>query len=305
MAALIDLTQLRTFVAVAEEQHLTRAAERIHISQSAASAHVRAVEDLLNTQLFTRTNRSLELTRAGELLFTRAKGLLNEAAQFTSFARELSGKLEGTLSISVSSDPIGSHIGEVLAKLRQHHPLITLDVRARPSAGIRQGIKSGELDLGMFLDKPMDASLAYYHLNTVEFCVAGPSAWKDVMESATLAELAQLPWLTPADNSMAYSNMLNELFASNGYELNSVSTFDNATVARTLVEAGVGLMLMRKEHAELGLAQGKYAISPIAQGRYGFFLAHLKNRQTDPLVLAFLEAAKSIWNELELTCQTT
>ena len=90
----IDLVQLRTIVAVAEEQHLTRAAERLFISQSAASAHVRALEDQLDTQLFVRTNRSLELTRAGQLLARKAKALLNEEAQFTSFARELRGNRE-------------------------------------------------------------------------------------------------------------------------------------------------------------------------------------------------------------------
>ena len=88
---LIDLVQLRTFVAVAEEQHLTRAAERLHMSQSAASAHVRAIEERLGTQLFVRTNRSLELTHAGQLLARKAKALLNEEAVFTSFARELKG----------------------------------------------------------------------------------------------------------------------------------------------------------------------------------------------------------------------
>lgn len=49
---LVDLAQLRTFVAVAEEQHLTRAAERLHMSLSAASSHVRAIEELFETQLF-------------------------------------------------------------------------------------------------------------------------------------------------------------------------------------------------------------------------------------------------------------
>src|SRR4030095_12878317 len=75
----IDLVQLRTFVAVAEEQHLTRAAERLHMSQSAASAHVRAIEERLGTQLFVRTNRSLEPTRACELLLAKATTLLNDA----------------------------------------------------------------------------------------------------------------------------------------------------------------------------------------------------------------------------------
>ena len=90
---MIDLVQLRTFVAVAEEQHLTRAAERIHISLSSASAHIRGVEDALGTQLFVRTKRSLVLTRAGELLFKRAKALLNEAALLQSFSMELRGQI--------------------------------------------------------------------------------------------------------------------------------------------------------------------------------------------------------------------
>ena len=54
---LIDLVQLRTFVVLAEEQHLTRAAERLRMSQSAASAHARAIEERLETQLFARTDR--------------------------------------------------------------------------------------------------------------------------------------------------------------------------------------------------------------------------------------------------------
>lgn len=87
---LIDLVQLRTLVAVAEEQQLT--------SQSAASAHVRAVEEVLDTQLFVRTNRSLELTRPGELMLAKAKIFLNEATVFTSFAREMRGKSKGTSS---------------------------------------------------------------------------------------------------------------------------------------------------------------------------------------------------------------
>lgn len=292
---LIDLTQLRTFVAVAEEQHLTRAAERIHVSQSAASAHVRAVEDTLGTQLFTRTNRSLELTRAGELLFIKAKALLHDAIELGAFARELSGKLEGALNISISSDPSGSRIGEAISHLRNHHPLVKLDIRARPSPGIRQGIKNGELDVGFILDKPTDSSLTYYKLNTVRFCIVGPYAWKAQIESSDLQAIAQLPWLTPASNSIAYSNMLHQLFESNGFSLNSVVFYDNSFVARALMEAGVGLMLMREEHALKGVQDQRYTIAPVECLYYDNFIAHLKSRNNDPLILAFLEAIRQAW----------
>jgi len=298
MASLVDLTQLRTFVAVAEEGHLTRAAERIHISQSAASAHIRAVEELLDTQLFARTNRNLELTRAGELLLVKSKALLNEAMQLAAYARQLSGKLEGSLIISVSSEPSGSRIGEMVANLRASHPLVRFDVRARPSAGIRQGLKNGELDIGILLDRPTDHSLTYYQLNTVEFNVVGPVGWKETIERAGLEELAKLPWLTPAGNSMAYTGMLSDIFEKNGFQLNSVTTFDNAVIARSMLSAGIGMMLMRKEHAEDCVRNGTCAMSPLIASSHGNFLAHLKSRREDPLILACLQAASTVWPEV-------
>lgn len=295
---LIDLVQLRTFVAVAEEQHLTRAAERLHVSQSAASAHVRAVEEALDTQLFVRTNRSLELTRAGQLLLQKAKTLLNQEALFASFARELRGKFEGNLVIGSSSEP-GSRIGEVVAALRARHPLVTVDLRARPSSGARQGLKSGELDVGVLLGRPVDAGFTYYALTTVQFRVAGPAAWKEQIESADWADLASLPWITP-NGSSAYSTMLTELFGDRGLELNTVVRFDNAALGRSMLQAGVGMMLMREEHAVQGELEGTLAKSPIARTEFGLSIAHQSSRKDDPLIQAFVDAGAMAWPEMKM-----
>ena len=296
----IDLVQLRTFVAVAEEQHLTRAAERIHISQSAASAHVRAIEDRLSIQLFIRTNRSLELTGAGKLLFRKAKELLNEASMFTTFARELSGKTEGHLSVGASGDPSSSRVGEVIAALREKHPLIELDLQARPSSGIRQGLKSSELDVGMLLAKPTDPSFQYYELTSVRFRIGGPVAWKEQIESANWAELAALPWITPTDSSMAYAAILAQMFTERGLELNTVIRFDNATLAAAMLRAGAGMMLMRERNALQGEAEGHLALAPIASAEISLYIIHLTSRKNDPLIRAFVDAAHVAWPEMQL-----
>jgi DNA-binding transcriptional LysR family regulator len=299
---LIDLVQLRTFVAVAEEQHLTHAAERLHISQSAASAQLRAVEDKLNLQLFIRTNRRLELTRAGQLLLSKAKTLLNEASVFNSFARELCGKIEGELVIGASSDPAISRIGEMISSLRTKHPLIRVNLRTRQSLGSRQGLKSGELDIVVLLGQPSDTGVTYYELKKVRFSVVGPIAWKEQIENANWAELSRLPWITPNDSSAAYKAMLGQLFGSLGLELNSVARFDNATHSRMMLEAGVGLTLMREEYAILGSKKGTLSVSPIADTQLQLFMAHLASRRNDPLIEAFLGAATDVWPEL---CATT
>lgn len=296
---MIDLVQLRTFVAVAEEQHLTRASERLHISQSAASAHVRAVEECLDAQLFLRTNRSLELTKDGQLLLRQAKTLLNEASQFQSFARELHGKTKGNLVIGASSEPLASRIGEIIVTLRNRYPLINVDVRARPSFGTRQALKTGEIDLGMLLGRPIDAGFNYYQLSTVQFRVAGPAAWKKQINSADWSELAAMPWILPTHSSIAYTMMMDQLFKEKGFETNGVATFDNAALGRAMLDAGLGLMLIREEYALEGEAKGVLAISPIAQAQFGLYISHLSSRKNDPLILAFLESAKAVWSEMK------
>lgn len=300
MTMLIDLVQLRTFVAVAEEQHLTRAAERIHVSQSAASAHVRAIEERLDTQLFVRTNRSLELTGAGQLLFRKAKALLHEATLFTTFARELRGEVEGNLSIGAAGDPISSRIGDMVAALREKHPLIQVDLHTRPSSGVRQGLKSGELDLGVLLARPTDPSFVYYELRRVGFRIGGPIAWKEQIEQASWSELARLPWITPADSHMTYATLQNQMFTERGLEVNTVIRFDNAAVAQCLVRSGAGMMLMRDEYALQGEAEGFLALSPVICDEIQLFIIHLESRRNDPLIRAFIEAARGPWPEMNI-----
>lgn len=296
---MIDLVQLRTFVAVAEEQHLTRAAERLHVSQSAASAHVRAIEESLDMQLFARTNRSLELTHSGQMLLRQAKTLLNGAAEFTSFARGIRGKVEGNLIVGASSDPLSSRIGQVVAGLRERHPLITVDVCARASVGTRQALKTGEFDIGMLLGRPVDPELTYYQLTTIKFRVAGPVAWKEKIEGANWEALAELPWITPSGTNQTYAFMLDRLFGERGLELNSVVRFDNSALGRALVHAGVGMLLMREEYALQGVDAGELALSPIAKTECPQFIAHLTSRGNDPLIRAFIESTSETWPDMK------
>jgi DNA-binding transcriptional LysR family regulator len=295
----IDLVQLRTFVVVAEEQHLTHAAERLHISPSAASAHVRALEERLDTQLFVRTNRSLELTRAGHLLAQKARILLNEETLFTSYARELQGRIEGKLTIGTSSEP-GTRIGEMLSTLRGRHPLIHLDVVTRASAGTHNGLKSGELDVGVLLGRPVDAEFTFYELTSVRYRIAGPAAWREQIVAADWTELASLPWLTPSTSS-AHSAMLTQLFADKGLTLNSVVRFDNIAVGRAALQAGTGLMLLREEHALQGEQDGYLAVSPIARAETALSVGHQSGRKNDPLIEAFIDAVRTAWPETKST----
>ena len=294
MTASIDLVQLRTFVAVAEEQHLTRASERLHVSQSAASAHVRAIEEMLDTQLFIRTNRSLELTKAGQLLSSRARALLHDAADFLAFARELRGQLDGHLIVGTSTEP-ETRIDEIIGGLRARHPLVTFDLCARTSASGRQGLRSGELDVCFLLGGPVDPGLTHYELSRVHFRLVGPAAWRERIEHATASELASMPWIVPSNPNSAYSGMFASLFGERGVEMNIVATFDSPALARIMLQSGLGLMLLREEHVRAGIQNGSLVTSPLGNVDYALSLAHQASRSNDPLVKAFVDVAGSVW----------
>lgn len=293
---LIDLVQLRTFVTVAEEQHLTRAAARLSMSQSAASAHVRAIEERLGTQLFIRTNRNLELTHAGQLLAEKAKKLLGEEAAFTSFAREIKGQTDGLLTICTSNEP-ANRIGEILTVLHAAHPMVTVDVMTQASLGARQTLLSGECDVVMMIGRPAELAFTYYELTRVAYCIAGPIAWKEQIETTDPAALARLPWLTLYGSS-AQNQMLAQIFTERGIETNTVVRSDNAIIARSAMEAGAGLMLIREDYALQGQRDGLLAVAPIGRQETSLMIAHQRGRADDPLISAFLLAAGKVWPDV-------
>lgn len=91
----MDLNQLKTFVTVAEEQHLTRAAERLFTSQPAVSAQLKALEESLDVVLFDRTPKGMKLTPSGEILLTQAQTVLDTANLIVSQAKAIKGEVIG------------------------------------------------------------------------------------------------------------------------------------------------------------------------------------------------------------------
>jgi DNA-binding transcriptional LysR family regulator len=138
---------LEAFVAVAEERHFGRAAERLHIGQSPLSQQIRRLEREVGTPLFTRTTRNVELTDAGRVLQERARTLLNDLAAATGDARRAADGQLGRITIGFTGSATFSIMPALAASLRQRLPAVTLDLRgelltpaqvARLSSGARE-----------------------------------------------------------------------------------------------------------------------------------------------------------------------
>src|SRR3984957_8603214 len=122
----MTLEQLRVFVAVAERQHVTRAAAMLNLAQSAVSAAIAALEARHGTKLFHRVGRGIELTEGGALFLAEARAVLARAESADLVLAELGGLKRGTLRVQASQTIASYWIPRHLVRFRRAHPGIDI-----------------------------------------------------------------------------------------------------------------------------------------------------------------------------------
>ena len=153
----MELRQLQHFMAVAEEQHFTRAAQRVNIVQSALSTSVRSLEDELGAQLFVRTTRQVRLTAAGRLFLDKTRVALDAVQDARDAVAALNGLKRGKLAIgTVQSLPAFLDLPALLASFHAQHPGIEVRLCQGSSSHLLDKVRSGRLDLAILplLDPP-------------------------------------------------------------------------------------------------------------------------------------------------------
>ncbi|MGW3359015.1 LysR family transcriptional regulator [Streptomyces bungoensis] len=143
----MELRHLQHFVAVAEDQHFTRAAERLMVSQSGLSASIRALERELRAPLFVRTTRRVTLTEAGRALLREAEGILAQVRAAHEAVAAVQGVLRGTLALGTEQCIAGVPVARLLAAFRRRHPDVEVRLRQAGSGALAEEVAAGRLDL--------------------------------------------------------------------------------------------------------------------------------------------------------------
>ncbi|QIJ60953.1 LysR substrate-binding domain-containing protein [Streptomyces sp. JB150] len=159
----MELRQLRHFLAVAEDQHFTRAAERLMVSQSGLSASIRALERELQTPLFVRTTRRVTLTEAGRALLVEAERVLDRVRAAHEAVAAVQGVLRGTLALGTEQCIAGVPVAGLLAAFRRRHPDVEIRLRQAGSGALAEEVAAGRLDLAFVVRTDTDAE----HLRAV------------------------------------------------------------------------------------------------------------------------------------------
>lgn len=143
----MEIRQLQHFVSVAEEQHFTRAAARLMVSQSGLSASIRALERELQAPLFVRTTRTVTLTEAGRALLVEAERILAQERAAREAVAAVQGVLRGTLTLGAEQCIAGVNVAGLLAAFRRRHPQVEIRLRQWGSAALAEQVAAGRLDM--------------------------------------------------------------------------------------------------------------------------------------------------------------
>jgi DNA-binding transcriptional LysR family regulator len=145
----MDLRQLEYFVAVAEERNFTRAAERVHISQSGVSAQIRQLERELGAELFDRSARTATLTVAGKAALGHARAALAAAGAVGQSVGEVTGLIRGRLTVGMVIGCTITPLFDALAAFHRAHPGVELSLQEDNSDRLIDGVRAATIDLAL------------------------------------------------------------------------------------------------------------------------------------------------------------
>ena len=245
----MDLHQLRCFLAVAEELHFGRAAQRLNILPSALGRFIRLLEEDLGTRLMIRTTRSVALTDDGTVLLTEARPLLAQADALAAKFRARGRNQATIVRIGAIDSAAAGLLPMLLHDFRVHRPDVTVQLVEEKTIRLLPRVLSGRIDLAFVRppeshDKRLELLFLFHETAVVAVPDSHPLSTK---RRITIADLAEQPLIVPERRSRPHSHDLTmKLFSEAGLEARIVQIADEKQTIVNLVSAELGVAIVPK-----------------------------------------------------------
>jgi len=290
----VELRQLRYFVAVAEELHFRRAAERLHISQPPLSQQIRALEDELGFQLLVRTRRRVELTPAGAAFLRDARAILSELDGAVAGARRIDAGQTGRLRINFVGSALFSIVPGTVERFRHSRPGVALELRERATVDQLRAVRAGVADVGLVRPPIEDDDQLRVQTVLRERTVAALAAAHPLAElrRVPLRRLAAEPLvLFPRDQAPGFHDLLIDSLAGAGVAPRVIQYAPEMLTIIGLVAAGTGVSLVPASVARLALDGVAYR--PVTGAPLSELVAITRAGDDSALVRAFVYEASA------------
>ncbi len=291
----MELRHLEYFVAVAEELHFGRAAQRLHIAQPPLSQQIRRLEEELGVQLFYRTKRRVQLTEAGQAFLQEARLTLAQAEQAVRVARRAGRGELGQLTIGFVGSAGYGTLPHILKVFRERFPDVHLVLREFPSAQQVQALRNARIQLGFLRSPARDRGLVFEEIQREPLLVALP-------EKHPLAGQARIPLqalggesfiIFPHQLGPAFYDQIITLCQQAGFSPNVAQEAIEMQTIVSLVAAEIGVALVpasMRHWQRVGVVyrplEGESAMTAITMA--------WRKDDTSPVLHAFLSVVREV-----------
>jgi DNA-binding transcriptional LysR family regulator len=291
----MELRQLRYFVAVAEELHFRRAAERLHVSQPPLSHQIAALEAELGCRLLERNRRRVELTPAGAAFLSRARRLLGELEVAADTARSIDAGRLGVLRVSFVGSALMSVVPALVQRFRAERPRVAIELHERSTAEQLRALRAGTIDIGLV--RPPLAEAAEDLATRV---IAREATVAAVPERHPLAALRRIPLrrlaaeplvLFPREQAPGFHDLLTGRLAATGIAPRVAQYAPEMLTIIGLVAAGIGVSPVPASLTALAL--GGVAYRPLTGAPRSELVLVTRRDDDSPLTRAFVAEASA------------
>jgi DNA-binding transcriptional LysR family regulator len=271
----MELRHLRYFVAVAEQENVSRAALKLHVSQPGLSRQIRDLEDEIGFQLFERSAKSLKLTDAGKVFLTEARAVLQRAEDAVKKARAAIGGTRGEIHVGYAPSLTVQILPPMLRGFQGEFPHVHVKLHDLSSEEMLDQLGAGKLQVALTVRPPakMLRGLSFLELARYAMVVAvGPSHPLAKLKAITLQQVAPEPLIgLNRKDYPEYHVEMKKLFTAAGLKPNFAEEHEGGTGIIAAVEAGRGIALVPSSLAcivgtRVKLIPLKPALPPILVG---------------------------------------
>jgi len=262
----VDLRRLEVFVAVARERSFTRAAGDLHMSQSAVSQQIAALEAELGAQLLDRRRRRVVVTPAGAVLEERAQRLLADRDSARRAVAAAQGRMTGALRIAASLTIASYLLPQPLVELTRAHPEVRIFVQVENTRHVSAALYDGHVDIGLIEGDVEIEGLVLESLREDELVVIAPAGHRFAQdEELEFAQLAAEPFIM-RERGSGTRQVAEAALSAAGYapeQLRTIAELSGIEPIKASVEAGLGVAIVSALSIRRELAYGTLIARPV------------------------------------------
>lgn len=250
---MVEVREARYFIAVAEELHFGRAAERLHMSQPPLSQAIKAIEGRLNVTLLQRSTREVRLTPAGSVFLDRCRALVAAADDAGIAARQAATGQLGELRIGAVTSAFTDPLPQILRDFTQAHPRVDLHLEEVDTHVAIQALRDHRLDVAVVRSLATATDLERERLRQEPFLLAVPASMASAIGRHALRSAAELPWIwLPRQISPDYHDQIVACCRSANFSPEARHLARSITSQLAMVDSGLGVALVPESAARSG-----------------------------------------------------